>query len=688
MSYTRLNVENIVQVANSENTMSLLEAVKSFIHKSCEDLRFDELIDKREREEGKFFGSSIKENQIPYNMQMDIDRLCLERALERFLGTGKSEDAFDVYFCFIEMFIGKYGSVRGVVEFLSEYENNGSSLIMKHRDHYSHSVYVFALGLALFETNSIYRETYADFYKLNNSREAAHHFIRSWGLTALFHDVGYPFELPFEQIASYFELEKKNRKSAPYMSYSGIERFNSISETMKRKIAALYPDRKAIFSSTDELFAFDIANKLSDDYYFTREELLEVLRSKATRPDQLNYFMDHGYFSAMIVFKKIFESMDFDITRVDIDALTAILLHNSLYKFNIAKIKNKAINKPLKMELHPLAYLLMFCDELQCWDRIAYGRNTRMELHPMDCELAFSNNRIHAQYIYDVSQKEKAIDFIEEYKKWQDSEPKHELGDRLYDSRVSLWREDKPRVKAWSDMFVPDGEITSSFVDDISSIIDVAPMGFTADYGWRKKKLTGKHSYLSNSNFIHLYYFALTLNGRWMQNDDWKKARVEGRERAFLLSRIDEFYEAFNKLSLEYKLSNINQAKNFDEYLHAIDCFYTDKAVDFEPLEKFTEEQVLVIGPLEHERWLKEHLSMGWKYKEKKNISNRELERCHVDMIPEESLVDGEITHEAAIAHYHNLSKEEQDKDIEPMNAMIELMNIFDGIRIYRLQPM
>ena len=102
-------------------------------------------------------------------------------------------------------------------------------------------------------------------------------------------------------------------------------------------------------------------------------------------------------------------------------------------------------------------------------------------------------------------------------------------------------------------------------------------------------------------------------------------------------------------------------------------------------LDAFTEEQALIIGPLEHERWLHEHISMGWKYKEKKDIKNRDLERCHSDMIPAHMLEDGELTHEAAEKHYHMLAKEEQDKDIEPMNAMIELMNIFDGIRIYKL---
>lgn len=682
MGYNRLN--NGQNRQTNTYSKDLAGTVAAFLDETCEDLRFDYSIEEEERRTGIYLGKSIKENQIPYNMQMDIDRLCLVRALERFLDSGDSDDAYDVYFCFIEMFIGKYGHIRGIVELLSEFENNGSALLMKHRDHYSHSVYVFALGMAIYETNEKYRSSYSDFYGISDPKEAAHHFLRHWGMAALFHDVGYPFELPFEQVASYFEIDKKARKTAPFIKYAALERSITISEQMKRKIAKAFSDKDAVFSTTDELLAYDIANKLSAEYYFTRDQLLTVLKEKTTNPDKFNYSMDHGYFSAMIVFKKIYEGLDLDITRADVDVLTAIILHNSLYKFNITCIKNEKINKPFKMELHPLAYLLMFCDELQCWDRTGYGRNTKMELHPMDCNLSFGNNSIEAKYIYDSDQKYKANQFIKSYRKWKKEKPVEQPGDRLFQNRMELWNEDKPRIKAWSDMYSEEGE-ESPFIKDIKSIVDTKDLGLTVDYTWSKHVIGKKKNYLSESNFIHLYYFALALNGRWMLSSEWQKAKINDMERDFLMSKIDDFYEAFDKLSLEYKLSNINQAKGFDEYLHAIDCFYTDRTVDFEMLDAFTEEQTLKIGPLEHERWLNEHIDMGWKHKEKELIENRELERCHPDMIPDDMLEHGKLTHEAAEKHYHMLSKEEQDKDIEPMNAMIKLMSIFDGIRIYRL---
>ena len=111
----------------------------------------------------KYYGTSLMPNQIPYNMQMDINRLCLLRELEKFIDSGISEDAYTVYYCYLEMFFGHYGKSKNMVELLSEYEYNGSSLLMKHRDHYSHSIYVF-FRVAIYESNEIYRKTFKEYY--------------------------------------------------------------------------------------------------------------------------------------------------------------------------------------------------------------------------------------------------------------------------------------------------------------------------------------------------------------------------------------------------------------------------------------------------------------------------------------------------------------------------------------------
>ena len=166
----------------------LKSAALRFLRERCEQLLFDPARETEERQTGAFLGKSLSANQIPFNMEMDVNRLCLEKALEAFIDSGVAEDAYTVYYCYLDMFLGRYGNSKRMVELLSEYEANGSSLLMKHRDHYSHSVYVFALGLAIYETNEAYRNSFWRFYRLEGRKEneRANLFLEYWGLTALF----------------------------------------------------------------------------------------------------------------------------------------------------------------------------------------------------------------------------------------------------------------------------------------------------------------------------------------------------------------------------------------------------------------------------------------------------------------------------------------------------------------------
>ncbi len=197
-----------------------------------------------------------------------------------------------------------------------------------------------------------------------------------------------------------------------------------------------------------------------------------------------------------------------------------------------------------------------------------------------------------------------------------------------------------------------------------------------------------KETILSGSSFIHLYNFAAALNGRWKIADEWGKADA-GKREALLNEKRKDFEEAFAELSLEYKLFNICQVKSFGKYLDRIGCFYADRPVDYEILDAFSAEDMAKIGPMEHGSWLREHYDMGWKYTADENISKdrRELLRVHCDMVPHELMGDGQvITDEIVMKNYDRLNKREQDKDIEPMNAMLLLLRMYDGLRIYKLE--
>ena len=637
--------------------MDLPSAALRFLRESCEELLFDGEREREERCTGVLQGRSHGAGEIPFNMERDLDRLCLEKALEEFIASGTAEDAYTVYYCYLEMFLGRYGNSKRMVELLSEYESNGSSLLMKHRDHYSHSVYVFALGLAIYETNEPFRRRFRAFYALEGEPETASAglFLEFWGLTALFHDIGYPFELPFEQVLSYFEVEHRKRgRGCPYLAYHDLGALMGLDEGAVERFETVYGRR---FGTVNELLAFDIARKLGEEYGVSEEYLRDVLEKKPAEPDRFGYFMDHAVFSAARLYQELSEELGAEnLTSMHVDALSAIVLHNSLFKFSVAFYKDPEKRKaPLRAELHPLAWLLMLCDELQCWDRTAYGRNSRTELHPMAAEFDFSGGAISAVYYFDREEQEKIDAFRAAYRAWEEG---GEEGA-------------PPRLKAYSDM----AEKEQRFTADIEKIVDTRdiPLGIRPDV--RKADRRRKHIYLSGSSFLHLYDFAVALHGRNMPPE----------------TGAEELEAYFADQSLEYQLSGINRAKSFARYLNAMGCFYTDRPVDYEMVTAFTPEQARRIAPLEHRRWVLEHRAMGWRagreYETlplaedtpKTRRALREQLRCH------RLAMDGPLTEKRIREHYLAIPEEDQYKDWKPFNSMLKLLKKFDGLRIYRL---
>ena len=218
----------------------------------------------------------------------------------------------------------------------------------------------------------------------------------------------------------------------------------------------------------------------------------------------------------------------------------------------------------------------------------------------------------------------------------------------------------------------------SDFSADIEKIVDTAAIPLTVVPELRRMNRENKRIYLSGSNFLHFYDFAVALHARSMPG---KPTR-------------EEMEAKFNACSLEYRLSTLGRTRHFAAYLNAINCFYTDRLVDFDLVTHFSAKDAAIFAPMEHERWVREHQAMGWRYgneyetlpldvpaEEEKaaRAALREQLRCH------KLCMDGKLSHEEIRAHYQRLSKAYQDKDWKPFNKLLELLKTLDGSKIYRL---
>lgn len=552
------------------------------------------------------------------------DLLCFQNAVLNFLNSGKKDDAFTVYFCFSEIFkvFGTgYDNTQKLLETLSDHEYHSGELLAKHRDHYSHSVYVFSLGLAIYANDEHFRKEFNKFYFLSEN-ESYYSFLHTWGLVALFHDIGYPFQLAHEQIKNYLEelwvrkdkdgkpidvngraLSKDEVKliknSLPYVSFGNIDAFLMIDSASKIKLEKQL-QAKRNFSSINELLAYGVEQREGYDFDF----LVKKLKDRVVYQPN---FMDHGYFSAVILLKRLFENPQFSLDMQLLDVLTAILLHNSLNKYDIENSHRIAANE------HPLAYLLILCDELQAWDRRAYGKNSKRKPIAWDVEFEISNNIFKAVYYFE-NQNENF-----------------------------------------------DNMLNGKFVGDIHKFIDTdLSLNVFAEKKAKDKKY---HLYASDDNFINLCDFAKAIHASYDEHCD--------------KNDIEHINTDFANLPLEFKVSNIEQAKSYAYKLELINCFYSSKKLDYPIVEDFnmvkseniTSDTIGFLCREEHARWVKEKLSLGWKYgTDYSNTEERNTKKIHKDIVP-----------------YELLSSEEQSKDRLMITNIIPLLNkLGNGIKIYQ----
>lgn len=568
------------------------------------------------------FLEMIKEHR--HNIEKS-DLECLNRAIRLFLKNGNKEDAFIVYYCFSEIFKifgGGYDNTQKLLELLADYEYFAGSLLQKHRDHYCHSVYILIIGMALYANDEKYQKAYNQFYNIQNGYED---FLYHWGLTALFHDIGYPFQLTHEQVKDYTEQIISNKDERPSIVFNNLDQMIKISPDGNRLLQeSLQTD--TIFDSIDSLLAYGISIREKYDY----EMLKEILNQRVAKPSK---FIDHGYFSAVLLGKNLLESHNNTFDEHTLDVLTAILLHNSLNKFDITNAHR------ISCSTNPLAYLLILCDELQDWDRVAFGKTSKRDPIGWDIDIEISTDHIGIVYYFDTFYKEQFL---------------------LKGETPKLPEKNKNVAKLQSGEFVKKiGEYLELHTELLADAIE-------------KPKLKMVYKYASDDNFINLCDFAKVIHLNYTsacERDD-----------------IMHINDVFANLPLELKISNIEQAKSYAQKLELINCFYSDKELDYAVVKSFDDNiyedsrkkrnDLEYLCREEHVRWVKEKLSMGWHYgtsytKIDDPKRQREVRDClkeHKDLVP-----------------YERLTAEEQRKDEIAINNIIPLLyTVGNNIKIYR----
>ncbi len=558
----------------------------------------------------------------------ESDKPCFRNAMKQFLSSGKKEDAFSVYFCFSEIFqlFGRgYDNTKNLLEMLSDHEYHSGELLSKHRDHYSHSVYVFALGLAMYAGDPAFRRNYLAFYGLEESGSAAFNFLKFWGMVALFHDIGYPFQLAHEQIKTYAEevwvgktKDKEERKrrfaQTPYVSYGNLDAFLALDEPTRARLAEIFPDA-APFSSQHDLLAYGL--KVREGY--DPEAVCACLTERVIHQPM---FMDHGYFSAVILARRLFAEPGFEFDMQTLDVLTAILLHNNFNKYDVPG------KHPIRFDEHPLAYLIILCDELQCWDRLAYGKISKRDPIAWDFSIDVAENELFVQYTYDSYVVRTCDD---------DMEPEVCLNKNYLEMKKGI------------------------FLDKINSYV-VTPLRITVQMQ-EKKKQKRTNLFASDDNFISLCDLAKAIHASYNEHC-----------RSLSGSFISE---DFGNLDLEFKLSNIEQAKSYGYKLELINCFFSRKDLDYPVVEDFNRVEAEYTNNLgflcreEHVRWVKEKLAMGWNYgTDYTTREERNRKKIHKDIVP-----------------YELLSENERSKDELMVTNILDLLKKFDSnIKIYNFR--
>ena len=120
----------------------------------------------------------------------------------------------------------------------------------------------------------------------------------------------------------------------------------------------------------------------------------------------------------------------------------------------------------------------------------------------------------------------------------------------------------------------------------------------------------------------------------------------------------------WDMLSTEIQDSNREQARHIPQKLFEINCGFDSGDTAYETVEMFSEEEIMQLAVMEHDRWMAEKAACGWRYAPVRD-DEKKLHNCLVD--------------------FTELPAEEQQKDVEVAKNIIPLLKRA-GLRVYRIK--
>lgn len=421
------------------------------------------------------------------------------------------------------------------------------------------------------------------------SRDTKHEeFFYRWGITALFHDVGYPIEIIGKQLSKFLEFVSGVGGGELLKSRIEFENFaelNQIAQIVPQsEFTGAYKDKYISSRDLDllkpiDLFAHKLHLSLGVDLKAVKSALDGFVDTMAKFG-----FIDHGFFSAIIVLKWygfLIQSCQYKpeyFFYPVLDSASAILLHN-YYKNVIMKAPFE--KGSLLPREHPIAFLLILCDELQEWDRKAYGILDRKQARAGDVSLRITDERMDITYITEKGKLPK-----------QFPAEKEVLLEKLLNMKA---------------IFKGGFSVGSESVSKLAVLA-----------GDLKRNTT----VLPRPLLKNLEKLAIVIH------DLFNEKQLERHPDKPLE------YPNFSNLPDSMKYSNLRQAMGITEKLDLMGCEIRPQGGEGEMIEEILHEFIERLAIHEHEEWMQERLASGWAYGEVKNT----IEKTSPDLVPYKEL--------------------------------------------------